>query len=81
MLTRTGEYALRAMISLARNDGEELVPGPRIAAAAGVPRKYLSAILADLVRVGLLDGTRGKSGGFRLTRPAGRIRLGQINRG
>jgi Rrf2 family protein len=78
MLSRTAEYALQAMIVLARNAEEEPVSGPRIATAAGVPRKYLSAILADLVRAGLLDGTRGKSGGFQLTRPAKRIRLAQV---
>ena len=78
MLSRTGEYALRAMIFLARNVEETPVSGPRIAAAAGVPRKYLSAILADLVRDGLLEGTRGKSGGFRLARSARQIRLAQV---
>lgn len=78
MLSRTGEYALRAVIFLARNSGEGPVSGPQIAAAAGVPRKYLSAILADLVRAGLLAGTRGKSGGFQLTRTAKQIRLAQV---
>lgn len=78
MSTRTGEYALRAMIFLANNAEEMPVSGPRIAAAASVPRKYLSAILADLVRAGLLEGTRGKSGGFQLTRSAKQIRLVQV---
>jgi len=78
MLSRTGEYALRAVIFLARNAEEQPVSGPRIAAAAGVPRKYLSAILADLVRAGLLEGTRGKSGGFQLARSAKQIRLARV---
>ena len=78
MLSRTGEYALRAMIFLVRNAGEQPIAGPRIAAAADVPRKYLSSILADLVRCGLLEGTRGKSGGFQLTRSAKQIRLAQV---
>jgi len=78
MLTVTGEYALRAMIFLARNPESGPIPGPRIAEAAGVPRKYLSAILADLVRGGLLEGTRGKSGGFQLRRPANSVSLSQV---
>ena len=78
MLSVTGEYALRAMVYLAKNATGSPVPGPRIAEAAGVPRRYLSAILADLVRCGLLEGTRGKSGGFQFTRPIRTISLSQI---
>jgi Rrf2 family protein len=78
MLSVTGEYALRAMVYLARNAEFWPIPGPRIAEAAGVPRKYLSSILADLVRTGLLEGTRGKSGGFQMTRPAKAVSLAQV---
>jgi len=80
MISLTGEYALRAMIYLARHRDEWPISGPRVAEEASIPRKYLSAILADLVRAGLLEGTRGKSGGFRITRPAKRIRLIDIVR-
>jgi len=80
MISVTGEYALRAMIYLTRHHDEWPISGARIAEGASIPRKYLSAILADLVRAGLLAGTRGKSGGFRLTRPAKRIRLADIVR-
>jgi Rrf2 family protein len=78
MLSVTGEYALRAMVFLARNSASWPIPGPRIAEAAGVPRKYLSSILADLVRTGLLEGTRGKSGGFQMTRPAKAVSLSEV---
>jgi Rrf2 family protein len=78
MISLTGEYALRAMVFLARHRDEWPIAGPRIASEAGIPRKYLSAILADLVRAGLLEGTRGKSGGFRMTRSAKEIRLAEV---
>ena len=78
MISLTGEYALRAMIFLARHRDEWPISGPVIAQEAGIPRKYLSSVLADLVRAGLLDGTRGKSGGFRIKRPAKRIRLAEV---
>jgi Rrf2 family protein len=66
------------MVFLARHPDAWPIAGPRIAEAAGVPRKYLSAILADLVRAGLLEGTRGKSGGFQITRPAASVSLSQV---
>lgn len=78
MLSITGEYALRAMVYLARNADACPIPGPRIAEAAGVPRKYLSAILADLVRAGLLEGSRGKTGGFQLTRCPQAVSLAEV---
>jgi len=78
MLSITGEYALRAMVYLARNADACPIPGPRIAEAAGVPGKYLSAILADLVRAGLLEGTRGKSGGFQMTRRPKGVSLAEV---
>ena len=78
MLSLTGEYAIRAMVFLAQRQEEWPIPGPRIAEQAGIPRKYLSAILADLVRAGLLEGTRGRSGGFRLCRPATGISLAEV---
>lgn len=78
MISITGEYALRAMVYLARNPESWPIPGPRIAEAAGVPRKYLSTILASLVRAGLLEGTRGKSGGFQIAKPIHAISLARI---
>lgn len=78
MLSRSGEYALQAVVFLARSNGEALVPGSAIARQTGIPRKYLSKILADLSRCGVLTATRGKSGGFRLARPAYQIALAEV---
>ncbi len=64
MLSRTGEYALRALIDLAEHIEEWPIPGSTIARRAGIPAKYLSAVLSNLVREGILESSRGKSGGF-----------------
>jgi len=66
MFSLTGEYALRAMIYLAQHEAQWPIPGKRIAAQSGIPAKYLSKILGDLVRAGVLRGTRGLGGGFRM---------------
>jgi len=68
MLTRTSEYALRAMIHLAQHEEAWPIPGREIASEAGIPPKYLSKILGDLVRARVLDSSPGKSGGFRMRR-------------
>ncbi len=75
MLSRTSEYALRALIHLAQHEEECPVSGARIAAETDVPPKYLSKILGDLARAGVLESAPGKTGGFRLALPAKQISL------
>ncbi len=78
MLTRTSEYALRALIYVARHLDDQPIPGRQIAREAGVPEKYLSKILRDLVREGVLVSSRGRTGGFEIARPARTIRLSEV---
>jgi Rrf2 family protein len=75
LLSLTGEYALRAVVYLARHIDDGPIPGRQIAADLEVPRKYLSSILGDLVRTGLLEASPGRTGGFRLVRPPRSVRL------
>jgi len=70
MLSLTSQYALRALIHLALHTDDRPVPGRRLAEEAGIPAKYLSKVLGDLVRAGVLDSSPGKTGGYRLRRPA-----------
>ncbi|MFQ5490485.1 MAG: RrF2 family transcriptional regulator [Phycisphaerae bacterium] len=78
MLSKTGEHALRAMVFLAQQQGEEPVSGPRMAEELSIPQRYLSAILGDLVRGGVLTSVRGKGGGFSLVRRPDQIRLAEV---
>jgi len=78
MLSATSEYAIRALIDLTRHEAEWPIPGPVIAERAGIPQRYLSKILGDLVRAGQLEGSRGKNGGFRMTRSPKDIRLSEV---
>jgi len=78
MLTLTSEYALRALIYLAQHPDAGSIPGRQIAEHAEIPPKYLSKILGDLVRFGVLDSSPGKTGGFRLRRSAKETTLYEI---
>lgn len=75
MLTKTAEYALRAVIHLAQHHDDWPIPGNQIAERAGIPAKYLSKVLGDLVRVGVLTSSRGKHGGFGMVRSPKKTRL------
>jgi Rrf2 family protein len=78
MLTATSEYALRAVSLLARADSDGMLSAMRIAEETDVPRKYLSAILSELVRAGVLESAPGPNGGFRLVRPPGQLPLNAV---
>ena len=47
----------------------------RVAADQRVPERFLSDMMRDLVRAGLVDGTIGRSGGYRLAKPSMEISL------
>jgi Rrf2 family protein len=78
MLSRTSQYALRAALELARQPADAAVPASRLAAVVRIPTNYLSKILHDLARAGVLDSSRGSSGGFRLSRPAERVSVADV---
>ena len=78
MISRTSEYAIRAMAALAWVDTSRSVLARDVAQASGVPRNYLAKILGELRRRGLVDSLKGPGGGFRLSRPPEQVSLFEI---
>lgn len=78
VVSTKGRYALRVMIDLAEHQTDQYMPLKQIAARQGISEKYLENILKSLVQHGLLQGLRGKGGGYRLTRPADQYRVSDI---
>ncbi len=78
MLSQKARYALRAMIELARENGQ--VTAGELAVRADAPRKFLEAILLTLSRQGLVTSRRGKFGGYQLGREAARISFAEVIR-
>ena len=74
-LTKRGDYAVRAMLALARGSGNGLLSARRISNAMGIPVRFLPQVLADLQRGGLVEAAPGRSGGYRLARDASEISL------
>ncbi|HEY7524678.1 MAG TPA: Rrf2 family transcriptional regulator [Candidatus Limnocylindrales bacterium] len=74
------EYGLRALVHLHREGLSGMTPAREIAAACGVPRKYLEQILHVLKDGGLVEAQVGIAGGYRLTRPGSLITAGEAIR-
>ncbi len=66
MFSQTVEYALRAVVLLAA-DPDSPMTTDQIAERTRVPRGYLSKVLQNLGKAGLLHSQRGLHGGFKLT--------------
>ena len=56
------------------------MPLPVIAQRQGISEKYLESIIAVLARAGLVEGQRGKGGGYRLSRELKDYSVGEIVR-
>jgi Rrf2 family protein len=78
VLSRSSEYAIRALTFLAQQQGEEFHLARDMAQQLGIPAPFLGKVLQPLVARGILFSQRGRSGGFRLAQPANKVTLLQI---
>lgn len=81
-LSKKGEYALRSLINLgiAAEVGRRLVRVSELADNEQLPVKFLEQIMQLLKEAGLVESERGKFGGYRLAKPAGKITIGAVVR-
>jgi len=79
-LTSRDEYALLALVYLARHESEEYIPAETIAQAQKIPLKFLEQILSALKHAKYLRSSKGQHGGYRLAKPADKIALADIIR-
>ena len=80
LISTKGRYALRVMIDLAEHQADGFVPLKVIAERQEISEKYLESIIKLLVRAKLLNGVRGKGGGYQLTKSPEQYTVGDILR-
>ena len=78
LISTKGRYALRVMVDLAEHNAEGYIPLKTIADRQNISEKYLETIIKLLVRARLLEGLRGKGGGYRLTRSPDQYTVSEI---
>lgn len=79
-LTSRSEYALLALVYLARDRSDSYISVETIALAQDIPPKFLEQILLALKRARYLKSAKGQHGGYRLAVPADKISLAEIIR-
>jgi len=77
-ISRSSEYAIRAMTYLAQRPADTYCLARDMARALGIPAPFLGKVLQPLVTRGVLQSQRGRHGGFRLALAPHEISLYQI---
>ena len=84
-ITAKVDYAVRAAAELAAAQGaaggaRAPMKGDAIAAAQGIPGRFLESILAELRRSAIIGSQRGSDGGYWLARPADQVSVADVIR-
>ncbi|MGE5251964.1 MAG: RrF2 family transcriptional regulator [Bacteroidota bacterium] len=79
-LTARSEYALLALVYLARHQAEGNITIDTIAQAQGIPPKFLEQLMLALKRAHFLHSTKGQHGGYQLAKSPGQITLAEVIR-
>lgn len=74
-ISRKSDYALRAVLYIARQSSEARSSINSIAESERVPRDFLAKILKELTRAEILKSYQGVHGGYQLSRPAAQISI------
>lgn len=77
MINQTTRYVLRILGFLVAHRGSR-VRAEEIAEATGLPPNYLSKILSQLRRRGIVDSVKGWGGGFELRDEACSLGIGEV---
>lgn len=77
-LTTRGRYAVTAMLDLALHAQTGPVSLADISGRQGISQSYLEQLFARLRKQGLVDGTRGPGGGYRLGKQTSDISVADV---
>lgn len=80
MLSKKAQYALYALVCLAREQSNGPLLIRDIAEKEKLPRKFLEAILLELKTIGILSSRKGKGGGYLLRRNPEDVNMAEIIR-
>src|SRR5947208_5484682 len=79
-VSQRAHYGLRAMTELAKSYGARTMSVAGIAGVEHVPAGYLEQLAIPLRRAGLIEGTRGAHGGYKLARRPEELTVGAVVR-
>jgi Rrf2 family protein len=77
-INRQTDYAVRVVLALAKRDEEARLSSADIQQEMLIPKSFMSRIVAQLAREGLVNAFPGRDGGISLPCPASQITLKDV---
>jgi Rrf2 family protein len=77
-LTRASSYALHAVAYMAQQKSDKPIASHHIAAARGIPERFLLKVLKPLVSARVLRSIKGPNGGYQLFRQPNDVSMLEI---
>jgi len=77
-LTSQEEYGLRCLLRVGREGAEGSITIAELSRSEGITEPNVAKMMRVLRQAGLVQSTRGQSGGYALARPAAEIKLGEV---
>jgi Rrf2 family protein len=78
LVTQKCQYALKALLELAKLSGRGPVKIAQIAEAQGIPFRFLEVILSQLKQGGFVESRRGTDGGYLLACRPGAVSVAEV---
>ena len=79
-ISTKGRYSLRVIIDLAEHRNGGYIPMKEVAARQKISLKYIEKLMPLLTKSGLVEGSHGKGGGYKLKREPEFLTVGEILR-
>ena len=76
-LSKTSKYAIKLLTYMATQDGE-MFKSKELCEELDIPYKYLSAIITNLSKSGIIHSSKGRNGGITFTKKLDEITLKDI---
>ncbi|HDR05830.1 MAG TPA: Rrf2 family transcriptional regulator [Candidatus Marinimicrobia bacterium] len=75
LISLSAQYALTALMILAKEKSDSRISANELSRRIGAPKAYLSQVMAKLIPLGIVNSSRGKSGGVALAKSADDINV------
>ena len=77
-LSNSSQYAIRILSYMALEQDSKLLNATQLAETLQIPYKFLTKIMTEVVKSGLVVSIRGREGGYRFEKPTSQIIVSEI---
>ena len=77
-LHNTSQYAIRILSYITNQKSESFLSAKELEETLEIPYKFLTKIMGELVKAGLIKSIRGREGGYELNKAASEIAISDI---